>query len=594
MDDPPPSLSDGPDRSVDPVTLEVLWNRLRSIPQEMGVHLRRTAFSPVIKYAEDFSTGLFTWDGRLIAQGVYTAGHLGSMPIAMRRILEDHFGPDDWAPGDVVATNDPYINSGHLPDLFTFEPVFRDDRLVGFCVTTGHQTDVGGSAPGSLPMTGTDMYGEGLELPPTKLYEAGEPNDDVIAILRRNSRTPDQLHGDVRAHRGASAVGTDRYRELVAEYGFDTVRRYVEEIIDRTERTFRDAIRAVPDGTHAFEDRLEGFDGPLPIRATVTVDGDGLAVDFAGTADQQPGFSINTPRNYAHAYTLLSVKAAIDPDTPPTHGMMAPIDLRVPEGTLLNPTRPMPVASRQLVARRIVGTVNGALHEFVPGAVAADGSQLYWYVMEFADPAADEGRILQDGVYGGAGATADHDGTPPIAAATNVSNTPVEAVEAEFPLRLRAYEFVADAGGAGEYRGGPGTVREYEFCQETAVQGLNDRFTTGTYGLSGGEDGRGGRAVYVPADSEPRSLHSKDDIRAAAGDRLRLYTAGGGGYGPPGDRDPAAVRADVRAGLVSADRARERYGVEVRGETGTEGDERDADPGAGSDGIGDETGGGRA
>lgn len=548
--------------AVDPVTLEVLWSQLRAIPQEMGVHLRRTAFSPVIKYAQDFSTGLFTWDGRLVAQGVYTAGHLGSMPISMRKILEDHFGQDEWSPGDVVLTNNPYINSGHLPDFFTFEPVFIDDELVGFCVTTGHQNDVGGSAPGSQPMKAKDMFGEGIEIPPTKVYEAGEPNSDVIDLILQNSRTPKQLHGDIRAHRGASKVGGDLYRELVTEYGFDTFQRYVEEIIDRTERTFRDAIREAPDGTHSFEDQLEGFEGTLPIHATITIAGDEIVVDFDGTAPQQPGFSINTPSNYVHAYTLLSVKTAIDPETPPTHGMMEPITLHVPEGSLLNPTRPMPVASRQLVARRIVGTVNGALHGFVPGKVPADGSQLYWYVMEFDDPAPNEGQILQDGIYGGAGATAEQDGTPPIAAATNVSNTPIEAIESEFPVRIHAYEFVTDTGGAGTHRGGPGTIREYEFLQQTAVQGLNDRFTTPPYGLEGGDDGTGGKAVFMPSDGDERSLHSKDGLTATIGDRLRLYTAGGGGYGDPGGRDRTAIETDIRNGIVSAERAAEQYDLE--------------------------------
>lgn len=557
-------MADGaqPADAVDPVTLEVLWSQLRSIPQEMGVHLRRTAFSPVIKYAQDFSTGLFSWDGRLVAQGVYTAGHLGSMPISMRKILEQHFPLDQWNPGDVVLTNDPYINSGHLPDFFTFEPVFLDDEIVGFCVTTGHQNDVGGSAPGSQPMRARDMFGEGIEIPPLKVYKGGEPNADVVDLILQNSRTPQQLHGDVRAHRGASSVGVDLYRELVAEYGFETYRHYVEEIIARTERTFREAIREAPDGTHCFEDHLEGFEENLPIRVAVTIEDDEIHVDFDGTAAQQPGFSINTPSNYAHAYTMLAVKTAIDPETPPTHGMMEPVHLSIPEGTLLNPTRPMPVASRQLVARRIVGTVNGALHEFVPGKIPADGSQLYWYVMEFDDPGPDEGQILQDGVYGGAGATATRDGTPPIAAATNVSNTPIEAIEAEYPIRIHSYEFVSDTGGAGTHRGGPGTVREYQFLQQTAVQGLNDRFTTNPYGLAGGNEGTGGSALLTTTEEE-RCLHSKDGVTAMAGDRLRLYTAGGGGYGNPAGRDQTAVKEDVRDGLVSSRRAAEQYDVEV-------------------------------
>ena len=565
------TASDTDRSTVDPVTLEVLWNQLRAIPQEMGIHLRRTAFSPVIKYAQDFSTGLFSWDGRLVSQGVYTAGHLGSMPIAMRKILEDHFGPDEWHPGDVVLTNNPYINSGHLPDFFTFEPVFNGDDLLGFCVTTGHQNDVGGAAPGSQPMRVTDMFGEGIEIPPMKVYDRGEPKTDVIDLILQNSRTPKQLYGDIRAHRGASKVGTDLYRDLVTDFGFEAFREYVEEIIHRTEHTFREAIRETPDGTHDFEDVIEGFEEPLPIRVEMTIDDDEIFVDFSGTAPQQPGFSINTPSNYAHAYTMLSVKTAIDPDTPPTHGMMEPVTLHVPEGTLLNPTRPMPVASRQLVARRIVGTVNGALHGFVPGRVPADGSQLYWYVMEFADPATEEGKILQDGVYGGAGAAPDHDGTPPIAAATNVSNTPIEAIESEFPVRIKAYELVPDTGGAGKYRGGPGTIRKYEFLQRTTIQALMDRFETPPYGLAGGDDGVGGRAVFSPKDGDQRSMHSKAGFTAEAGDVLELYTAGGGGYGPATDRDPAAIREDIRNGIVTPDHAAAQYGD----------DWEDTDPAAG-------------
>lgn len=549
-------------RDIDPVTLEVLWSRLRSIPQEMGVHLQRTAFSPVIKYAQDFSTGLFDWEGRLVAQGVYTAGHLGSMPISMRIILDEHYGLNDWNPGDVVLTNDPYINSGHLIDFFTFEPVFLEDELVGFCVTTGHQNDIGGAAPGSQPMQARDMFAEGIEIPPLKVYEAGEPKTDVIDLILQNSRTPRQLHGDIQAHRGSSKVGTDLYRELVAEYGFDVFQRYVEEIIDRTEYTFREAISEIPDGTSRFEDYLEGFDDRLPIRVTITIQGDEIHVDFAGTADQQPGFSINTPRNYAHAYTMLSVKAAIDPETPPTHGMMEPLTLAVPEGSILNPTRPMPVACRALVARRIVGTVNGAMHTFAPGKVPADGSQLYWYVMEFEDPGPGEGQILQDGVYGGAGASAGRDGTPPIASATNVSNTPVEAIESEYPLRIHAYQFVPDTCGSGEFRGGPGTVREYEFLQGTSVQGLNDRFDVPPYGLEGGDPGAGGHAEFIPAGGDRRELHSKDGFLAAAGDVLRLYTAGGGGYGKRTDRRRVGIEHDVANELMSIDHASEHYGYD--------------------------------
>lgn len=542
------------DTGVDPVTLEVLWSRLRDVPEEMGTHLRRTAFSPVIKYGEDFSTGLFTWDGRLLSQGVYTAGHLGSMPLSLPKILDDHFPPESWEQGDVVVTNDPYINSGHLPDVFTFEPAFVGDELVGFCVTTGHQTDVGGSAPGSYTMAVRDVYGEGLQVPPTKLWRGDEVNEDVMDVVLENSRLPRQLRGDLRAHRGASRVGVERLSALVEEYGVETYRRYADEMVDRTESAMRQSVREMPDGTTTFTDRLDGFDEPLPVTATVTVEGDGIVVDFEGTAPQQPGRAINCPQNYAYAFVLIAIKAAIDPETPPGHGMTAPITMTAPEDCIVNPTPPVPVGSRQVVSDFVLSAVNGALAKLVPEQVPAAGSQLHWEVMEFGDRGPREGTIFQDGFYGGGGAAPDHDGEPAISGATNVKNVPVEAVENEFPLRVARYELVPDTAGPGRYRGGNATVREYEFLGPTAVQCVNERFRSGPPGVDGGRDGTPGAATLL-SDGDERDLDSKEQFEAVAGDRLRIRTAAGGGHGDPGERDPDAVAMDVANGLLSREAA---------------------------------------
>lgn len=563
------STTDGWDMSrsaqaIDPITLEVLWSRLRGIPNEMGTHLRRTAFSEVIKYGDDFSTGIFTWDGRLIGQGVYTPGHLGAMPFAMRDILEDHFSTDEWEPGDVVLTNDPFIGSGHLPDFFTFEPIFSDSRLVGFSVTTGNQIDIGGGAPGSFTMYAPDIYAEGLQIPPVKLYEGDEINQQLLDTILQNSRVPEKMRGDIRAQRGASNVGCDLYREVIEEYGFDTVKRYVEEIFDRTEQTLRQAIEDVPDGTYSFEDQLDGWEEPLPIKATVTVDKGELDVDFAGSAPQQSGYAINSGWNYTFSYTMQSIKSTIDPGTPPTHGTYQVVSMDAPRGSIVNPTRPAPVGSRHLLANIVVSTVNGALFQAVPESVPACGAQGCTQGMKFTDPETGTQQVLLDLIYGGGGARATRDGYPAVSGATNVKNLPVETVEAEYPLRIREYKMVEDTAGAGKYRGGNGTVRTYEFLQQAHVQCINERFKRGPYGLAGGRRGERGRLLYHVQDEDAEELDGKTELNVQPGDILQVYSPGGGGHGDPSDRDPDAVAADRRNELITQTHADEVYGADVQ------------------------------
>ena len=548
--------------AIDPVTLEVLWSRLRGIPAEMGTHLRRTAFSEVIKYGDDFSTGLFTWDGRLVSQGVYTPGHLGAMPFAMREILEEYFPPEEWAPGDLVLTNDPFIGSGHLPDFFTFEPIFHDDEGIGFSVTTGNQIDVGGGAPGSFTMYAPDIFAEGLQLPPVKLYDGGDLNKPLLDTILRNSRVPEKMRGDIRAQRGASRVGRQLFEGVVEDYGVETVRRYVEEIFERTERTMKQSVVNVPDGTYTFEDRLDGWEEPLPLRATVRIDGDELAVDFTGSAPQQAGYAINSGWNYTFSYTMQSIKSTIDPDTPPTHGTYQAVEMTAPEGSIVNPTRPAPVGSRHLLANSIVSTVNGALFQAIPEAVPACGAQGCTQGMKFTDPETGRQQVLLDLFYGGGGARSSRDGNPSVSGATNVKNLPAETIEAEYPIHIRQYGLVADTAGAGKHRGGNGTVREYEFLAPVHLQCINERFDRGPYGLAGGERGQPGRLVKNP-DGDADELDGKAELNLERGDVLRVYSPGGGGYGDPVDRDPDAVRKDYANGLVSRTIAKKVFDVDM-------------------------------
>lgn len=548
------------DTDIDPVVLELIWSRLRGIPAEMGEHLLKTAFSHVIKYSEDFSTAVFTKDGRLLAQGVYTPGHLGAMPRALQGLLADKFPIDAWEEKDVIITNDPYLISGHYPDIATFEPVFIDGELHGFCVTIAHHTDIGGSEPGSIALHVTDMFAEGLCIPPVRLVENKELRDEIEEILLRNTRVPRLVRGDLRAQLAASTVGVDRFESLITKFGSMTFSRYAEEIIQRTEQTTRDAIGELPNQTASFVDQLTGFDTPITIQAEITVSNDEMTVDFEGTSRQIKELAINSTENYTFAYSIYAVKAAIDPTTPPAHGMLNPISVKVPKGSVLNPEPPVPVGTRHIVSNRIVSTLIGALSTFLPKNIPASGSQDYVQLIEFPDSDEEQTRLLADVHYGGAGARPDRDGYPAVSADSNVKNTPIETIEAEYPVRFHEYRLSPDSAGAGTFRGGLGTIRGYEFLNHANVQCYNGRFEEGPFGLAGGSSGTPGQAVLELPDGTTEKLASKVSISVEPGSVLRIFTAGGGGYGPPRQREKEAIKRDVENGVMSKEAVREIYG----------------------------------
>ena len=555
-------MAETAETAVDPVKLQVIWSRLHKVPQEMGVHLRRTAFSQIVKYAADFSTGFFTWDGKLISQGVFEPGFIGCMPTAMREILDNYYPLETWEPGDMVITNDPYIGAGHFPDIFTFEPVFVDGDLTGFTATVAHHADIGGSGPGSGPIDAKNWYEEGVQLPPVKLYEAGEINQALLDTILQNVRVPDEVAGDIRAQRAASQVGIDRYTELVEEYGFDELRRYMSEILERSEGAMRDAISEVPDGEYSFTETLDGVEEPLDIRATLDVDGDELCVDFAGTADQLDHYALNATPNVVFAKVLYSVKALLDADTPNTDGSIQPISLELPERSLVNPEPPVPLSKRHVITHHMVSAINGAFAQALPGEVPACGGHEYTQSFNFVPDEDGSQQILIDIFFGGAGARPDRDGRPAVGSLQNITNTPIESIEAEYPLRIKRYGLATDSAGAGEFRGGSGTVRDHELLRDTEVQSACERFAFGTYGLDGGESGGTGAGLINPGTDDERSFFGTERFWVAAGDVVRTFTPGGGGYGNPEDRDPAAVRDDVENGVVSPEVAAATYGVD--------------------------------
>jgi len=550
-------------RDIDPITLEVLWSKLQQIPEEMGTHFQRTAFSDIIKYAVDFSTVLTMPDGRLVSQGVYTPGHLGCMLTATKKILNEYFPPGEWEPGDIVVTNDPHLGAGHLPDIFTFEPVFLDSSLVGFSVITANHIDVGGGAPGSITVYAHDVYEEGLQIPPVKLYEGDELDGKLLETILDNSRAPEKVRGDLRAQRGASKVGVDQYRTLVKKHGFDTFDRYVDEILDRTESGLRESIRELPDGSYSFEQTMDAFDGHTPtLCVEITVGGDEIAVDWEGTSDQVEGFAVNATRNYTFAYTMFGIKSGINPEIPQTDGSIEPIEVRVPDGSILNAEHPAPVGARHILSNHITSTINGALHQAEHASVPAAGSQDFGLMAKFTDPETREQKTLFDGIYGGGGAWHDRDGSPAIAGGPNAANTPVEVIEDNYPIAFLRYQLAPDSGGAGKYRGGNGTVREYTFQQQAQIQSYSERVQSGAYGLAGGDAGEPGTQVLIRED-ERVELEPKALISVREGETLRTRTPGGGGYGDPLDRDERRVAEDATNELVSPEAAAETYGVDI-------------------------------
>lgn len=541
------------DQDIDPATLQVIWNRLDNIAQEMGVYLRRTAVSPIVKYSDDFSTGLYTWDGRLVAQGQFEPAFLGCMPTVMDEILENHIPRDKWNPGDVVVTNDPYIGAGHFPDVFVFEPVFHDDDLVGFTTNVINHYDIGarGSMPG--PIDAESWYEEGLHIPPVKFYEGGEPNQAVLDMFLTNVRAPKTVKGDFDAQRASCRRGKERYTSLVTEYGFDTLKTYMEEIIDRSERAMRNAITDIPDGSYQGADKLDGFDEPLPIRVELTVEDTDVHLDFAGTADQLDDRAINSTRSFTYAESLYALTAAFDTGVSNTDGSNRPISISVPDRSLLNPEPPAPLGHRHVVLNHIVSAIFRALDR-AGLEVPAAGTQAHTYLSTFS-----EEHYMQDLFFGGAGARPTRDGAPAVGGCQNLKNTPVEIAEAENPIRIRRYELRPDTGGAGTYRGGNGTVREFEYLAPATVKSGCERFRFGPFGVTGGQPGSPGEGILNPGRPDERNISSKETFDVDAGDVFRVQTHGGGGYGDPKDRPEHLILADVENELVSPEAAREIY-----------------------------------
>ena len=555
-------VNDLPTTRVDPVTLEVVRNKLEGIANEMQMTLLHSAFSPIVKEGMDCSAALFTADGQTIAQATAIPIHLATMIPALAAVVQKYplAGMDV---GDVYILNDPYSGGTHLPDITLFIPVFDAGRVIGFSVTTVHHQDMGGMAPGSIPTNATEIYQEGLRIPPLKYIERGRVNETLDAMLRLNIRLSDTFMGDLNAQLSACMVGARRLRELCGVYGADLVTTIFSLLLDRSERMTRAALRTLPEGIWRYVDWLDNdgvdLDQRVRIEVAVTVRDGGIHFDFTGSNAQVRG-PINCVPSGAQAAAYYAVRALTDAQIPTNGGCFRPVTLHLPEGSIVNPRAPAAVNARTATIKRICGAMISAFADAVPARVPAASAGLS-VMLAFGGRRADgQHFILSELVCGGTGASLRADGVDCLQTdGSNSMNQPIEALCLDAPIRIRRFGLRTDSGGAGLQRGGLGVVREYEFlADDIRFTFRGERHFTAARGSGGGADGSMSIATIYRSDGRIETI-SKCVTTVSRGDRLVLETAGGAGYGDAAGRAPEALATDVANRKVSAVAAHERY-----------------------------------
>ncbi|WP_038037350.1 hydantoinase B/oxoprolinase family protein [Thermorudis peleae] len=523
---------------VDPVTLEIFRSAMTAIAEEMGAALQRSSYSPNIKERLDFSCALFDAAGRMVAQAAHIPAHLGSMPDSVATAIKVF---REFAPGDTVVVNDPFLGGNHLPDITMVSPIFieRDGTpiLVGFAANRAHHADVGGISPGSMPIA-TEIYQEGIIIPPIKLWEGGKLNEAAFALILRNVRTPEERRGDLTAQLAANRTGIRRVQELIARYGLEQYQACCQALLAYAERITRATIAAIPDGVYRFTDYLDD-DGvgtePVPITATVTIAGTEMTVDFTGSAPEQPG-SINTVETVTKSGVYYVVRCLMPDDAPMNHGAFVPIHIIAPLGTVVNARPPRPVAGGNVeTSQRIVDVVFGALAQALPQVIpAASQGTMNNLTAGGIDPRTGQPFAYYETMGGGMGARPGLDGISGVHVhMSNTMNTPVEAFEFAYPMRITRYALRDGSGGSGAFRGGDGLIREVEFLTEADVTLLTERRRLAPWGLHGGKPGAVGINELHRANGEVIRLSGKARLRVGPGDRLVVQTPGGGGWGTP-------------------------------------------------------------
>ena len=548
---------------ADAIRRELIREGMAAICEEMAVSVIRTSHSETVKSAMDFSTALCDAKGEIIAQGVTLPNQLGALPDAVAAVLREFGGT--LVPGDVVMVNDPFAGGMHLPDIFVVKPVFREDRLVAIVATVAHHADLGGSVPGSMSPYAEECYQEGLRIPPLRLYSGGVPEHGVFALLRANTRVPEIVLGDLAAQLVACDTGEIGLLRLIEHHGAEVFDVQVRRLLDYTEELTRREIRTFPEGTYRFTDFLDDdgvHPGSVAIAVAVTVADGSVTMDFEGSSPQVRA-SLNSTLSFTKSNAYAAMRTLLRSDIPNNAGFFRPITVTAPLGSIVNCVLPAATGTRGLTGFRVLDAVFGALAAAVPDRVAggSDGG-LSLVTIGGVRPGGERFSVVEllSGAWGGQADHEGQDGVPNLGA--NVSNIPVEMLEAAVPVRVERYGYVTDTGGAGRHRGGLSLEREYTFLGEAVLSVRADRERILPYGIGAGEPGTpSGNALETSG--EERTLPSKFSRPVVSGDRFHHRTAGAGGFGDALEREPEAVAADVRNGILSAARALAAYGVVV-------------------------------
>lgn len=545
--------------AIDPISLEVLWSRLIAVADEAATTLVRTSFSPIVRESNDYSCVLFDAAGNAIAEN--TIG-IPSFNLTVCRTLE-HFLKwrplESWQPGDVAICNDPWIASGHLPDVTIIGPLFDGNRRIGWAGSVAHMVDIGGTG---WSADARQVFEEGLRIPPMLLMRAGQPNEDLLEMVRANVRLPDEVVGDLMAMVAAGEIAQTRLIEIMTEAGLEDLSPLSREIRERAERSMRNAIAAIPDGVYRSVLDMDGSpEEPIHLEVAVTVSGEELSVDYTGTSPQI-NCGLNTVFAYTEAYTCYPLKCVLDPSTPRNEGSYRSIRVSAPEGSLLNPRFPAAVNARQLVGHVLAGMLFDALSAAIPERIIGESGSAPT-LRAVMSGLTREGRAFNSILFvnGGMGARPDADGLPTACFPSTVKAGAMEAVEAISPVRIWRKEFSTDSGGPGRYRGGLGQEVEVELLPPAKSSTLSLFVERTQHPARGVLGGKAGAVARVTINGRSDGFPLKGRSRIAAGDRVCIWYPGGGGYGDPRDRDRAAVRADVEAQVVSEHIAAEVYGL---------------------------------
>jgi N-methylhydantoinase B len=565
-------MHDMPQKS-DPATFEIVKNSLYKIAEEMRVVLAKTAYSPLLKSAGDYSCGVFDARGEMVAQGPDLPIHLGSMPDAVRAVVARF--ASDVHDGDVFVHNDPYFGGSHLPDVNVIRPAFHDGELLGYTCLRAHWPDIGSATPGSYGAV-TQIFGEGLRIPPSRLISRGLLNVDLENLIFANVRTPDERKGDLGAQLAATLRATERLNALAQRYGSVEVIGYMARVMDYSERMMRAALMDLPDGEGSFEDFCDGdgiaddasgTDARFRIKLSVQKTADRLIVDFAGTDPQVKG-PMNAPLSVTASGVYCGLKTAVDPNNliPPNSGCWRTIEIRAPKGSVVNAEFPAPVVyANHEMSHRVADMVMGALVNFLPDQVMAcsQGTSAI-LTLGGVDPRNGRHYVSYETIKGGFGARPNKDGINCVASGiSNTMNTPVEVLEMAFPLRVERYEVNPDSGGAGRYRGGCGARRVWRMLEGADATGAlcMERMTSPPFGLRSGSAGAAAVVTLTTPDGITRSLPSKGAFAAPAGSIIDMLTPGSGGFGSATERNPRSIGRDLRDGYVSASAATRDYGI---------------------------------